>query len=79
MLIALSLLLGVVVLTAGTLVHAPQVGVAAALGFDRVPIWRPIRVLILSTGTELVRPGEPLRAIPAARAARRRTAAGTPR
>lgn len=51
---------GTVVLRAGTVVYAPQIGVAAALGLDRLPIRRPVRVLILSTGSELIEPGKPL-------------------
>ena len=48
---------GSVVLTAGTVIGPPQIGVAAALGFAELPVRRPLRVLILSTGTELVEPG----------------------
>ena len=51
---------GTPVLPVGSVVRAPQVGVAAALGFARLPIRRPPRVLILSTGSELVEPGERL-------------------
>ena len=51
---------GTVVLKAGTVIAGPQIGVAAALGFAELPIRRPLEVLILSTGTELVAPGQPL-------------------
>ena len=51
---------GTVVLTAGSLVGGPQIGVAAALGIAELPVRRPVEVLILSTGTELVAPGQPL-------------------
>jgi len=51
---------GDVVLPAGTVIGAPQIGVAAALGYDRLPLRRPMRVLVMSTGTELVAPGSPL-------------------
>ena len=52
---------GDVVLPAGTVIGPPQIGVAAALGFSQLPVRRPLRVLVLSTGTELVAPGKPLR------------------
>jgi molybdopterin molybdotransferase len=52
---------GVVVLTAGTVLGAPQIGVAAAVGCATVPVRRKPRVLVLSTGSELVAPGTPLR------------------
>lgn len=52
---------GDVVLPAGTVIGAPQIGVAAALGYASLPLRRPLRALVLSTGTELVAPGNPLR------------------
>jgi molybdopterin molybdotransferase len=51
---------GDVVLTAGTVLGAPQVGVAAAVGSATVPVRRRPTVLVLSTGSELVAPGTPL-------------------
>ncbi|MEP6561155.1 MAG: gephyrin-like molybdotransferase Glp [Nakamurella sp.] len=51
---------GTVVLPAGTVIGPPQIGVAAALGFAQLPLRRPLRVLVLSTGSELVEPGQPL-------------------
>ncbi|XGP73112.1 molybdopterin molybdotransferase MoeA [Actinokineospora auranticolor] len=51
---------GTVVLRAGTVLHAPQLGLAAAIGVGELPVRRPPRVLVLSTGSELVAPGEPL-------------------
>ena len=51
---------GAVVLTAGTLIGPQQIGVAAALGFSHLPVRRPLRVLVMSTGSELVEPGKPL-------------------
>jgi molybdopterin molybdotransferase len=52
---------GSVVLPAGTVIGAPQIGVAAAVGSVTVPVRRRPRVLVLSTGSELVAPGAPLR------------------
>ncbi|MDQ6658206.1 MAG: molybdopterin molybdotransferase MoeA [Actinomycetota bacterium] len=51
---------GTVVLTAGTVLGPTQIGLAAALGRSTVPVRRPLRVLVLSTGSELVVPGNPL-------------------
>ncbi|HEY7815952.1 MAG TPA: gephyrin-like molybdotransferase Glp [Nakamurella sp.] len=51
---------GDVVLPAGTVIGAAQIGVAAALGYAELPLRRPLRALVLSTGTELVAPGRPL-------------------
>ena len=36
-------------------------GVLAAIGRDRVPVFRRPRVAILSTGDEIVQPGEAMR------------------
>lgn len=51
---------GAVVLRAGTVIGPQQIGVAAALGFAELMLRRPLRVLVLSTGSELVEPGKPL-------------------
>lgn len=51
---------GDVVLTAGTVLGAAQIGVAAAVGSATLPVRRRPRVLVLSTGSELVAPGTPL-------------------
>ncbi|MGQ0574072.1 MAG: molybdopterin molybdotransferase MoeA [Pseudonocardia sp.] len=51
---------GQVVLPAGTVLGAPQIGLAAAVGSGTLPVRRRPRVLVLSTGSELVAPGTPL-------------------
>ncbi len=51
---------GSLVLPAGTVLHAAQVGAAAALGYARLPVYRPVTVLVLSTGSELAEPGSDL-------------------
>jgi molybdopterin molybdotransferase len=51
---------GTVVLPNGLLLGPPQIGLAAALGHAELPVHRPLRVLVLSTGSELVAPGQPL-------------------
>jgi len=52
---------GEVVLPAGAALGPAQIGVIASLGIDRAPVHRRPRVAVLSTGDELLRPGEPLR------------------
>lgn len=53
---------GAVVLTTGTRIGAAQVGALAAAGVAKVSVARRPRVVVLSTGTELRGPGEPLAA-----------------
>lgn len=52
---------GDTVLTAGTRLNAPALGLAAALGLDELTVHPRLRVVIASTGSELVPPGTPLR------------------
>ena len=51
---------GETVLPAGNVIGPAQVGVLASLGRDRVLAYRRPVVAVLSTGDELLRPGEPL-------------------
>jgi molybdopterin molybdotransferase len=51
---------GSVVLTAGTVLSSAQLGLAAAVGHAELPVRRPARMLVLSTGSELVAPPTPL-------------------
>jgi molybdopterin molybdotransferase len=51
---------GAVALAAGTALGAAQLGLAAAVGTTTVMVRRRPRVLVLSTGSELVEPGRPL-------------------
>ncbi len=51
---------GDVVLTAGTVIGAAHIGLAAAVGAATLDVRRRPRVLVLSTGSELVGPGTPL-------------------
>ena len=53
---------GQLVLAAGHRLRAQDLGLAASLGVADVPVYRRLRVAILSTGDELVEPGEPVRA-----------------
>jgi molybdopterin molybdotransferase len=51
---------GDVALSAGTPLGAAQLGLAAAVGVTTLPVRRRPRVLVLTTGSELVEPGQPL-------------------
>ena len=48
---------GDVILTAGTEVGAPEIALAATQGYGALPVYRRPKVVVLSTGTELVEPG----------------------
>jgi molybdopterin molybdotransferase len=52
---------GTTVLRAGQIVTPAALGLAAALGFGELRVIPRQRVLVVSTGAELVAPGEPLR------------------
>jgi putative molybdopterin biosynthesis protein len=52
---------GETVLLAGAALTSRETGVLAAIGRARVPVVRRPRVAILSTGDEIVQPGEPMR------------------
>jgi molybdopterin molybdotransferase len=51
---------GDVVLTSGTHLGASQIGLAAAVGRSRLVVRPRPRVVVVSTGSELVEPGEPI-------------------
>ncbi len=53
---------GTVVLGAGQVLTPAALGLAAALGVARLPVVPRLRVLVVSTGSELVPPGTPLKA-----------------
>ncbi len=52
---------GETVLRAGTVLTSRETGVLAAIGEDRISVWRRPRVAIISTGNEIIAPGEPMR------------------
>jgi molybdopterin molybdotransferase len=56
-----DLVTGAVVLREGQLLGSAEVGVLAAVGRRSVRVYGPPRVAYLSTGDELLEPGEPLR------------------
>lgn len=47
-------------LEAGTRLDAPALAIAAAAGLARLPVTRAIRIAVITTGDELVEPGEPI-------------------
>jgi molybdenum cofactor synthesis domain-containing protein len=49
---------GDLILRAGTEIGAPEVALAATQGYGELPVYRRPRVVVLSTGSELVPPGE---------------------
>ncbi len=48
---------GEVILREGTEVGAPEIALAATQGYGALPVYRRPKVVVLSTGTELVEPG----------------------
>jgi len=51
---------GETVLRAGQLLTSREIGVLAAVGFADVPVFRKPKVAIISTGDEIIQPGNPL-------------------
>ncbi len=52
---------GETVLRRGDLLTSRETGVLAAVGVDRVSVWRRPRVAVISTGDEILQPGELMR------------------
>ena len=52
---------GETVLRAGQVLTSREIGMLAAVGRAAVEVWRRPRVAIVSTGDEIVAPGEPMR------------------
>lgn len=48
---------GEVILRAGARIGAPEIGLAATQGYGELPVYQKPKVVILSTGSELVEPG----------------------
>jgi molybdopterin molybdotransferase len=51
---------GQVALAAGRVLYPAQLGLAAAIGHAGLPVYRRPRVVVLSTGSELIEPGQSL-------------------
>lgn len=52
---------GTPLLTAGTVLNAPEIAILAAAQLPQLPVYRRLRVAILSTGDELGSPEQPLK------------------
>ena len=55
-----NLSLGKVALTKGTYLRPARVGLCATMGYPEIPVFRKLKVAIISTGDELKSPGEEL-------------------
>lgn len=51
---------GTTLLREGTVLGAVEIGVLASLGLERVPVYRKVKAALITTGDELVLPGEGL-------------------
>lgn len=51
---------GATVLSRGELLTPSAIGLAASIGLNKIPVIRRLRVAVISTGDELVEPGQPL-------------------
>jgi molybdopterin molybdotransferase len=51
---------GALLVSAGTRLHAPEVAIAAAAGMARIRISSQPMLVVISTGNELIEPGEPV-------------------
>ena len=51
---------GALLLATGTLLHAPEIAVAASAGMARLRVSGQPSIIVISTGSELVEPGEPI-------------------
>lgn len=51
---------GSTILTAGTRLNAPEIGLVASLGLQSVEVRQKLKVAIFSTGDEILEPGTPL-------------------
>lgn len=52
---------GETVLRCGQLLTSRDIGLLAAVGLDKITVYRKPRVAIISTGDELIQPGQPMR------------------
>ena len=52
---------GTLVMKPGMQLKAAEIGVIAGMGIERITVYRRLRVLVMSTGSELASPGQPLR------------------
>ena len=55
-----NLLKGSISITAGTILTPSRIGLCATMGHSTLPVIKPLKVAIISTGDELIPPGEEL-------------------
>ena len=55
-----NLLKGSISITAGTILTPSRIGLCATMGHSTLPVIKPLKVAIISTGDELILPGEEL-------------------
>lgn len=53
---------GDTILEAGVLMDGSAIAVAAGLGYDRVPVYKRLNIVLLTSGREVIFPGQPLQA-----------------
>ena len=51
---------GQVAISAGTLLTPSQIGMCATMGYGKLPVFKPLKIAIISTGDELIQPGQEL-------------------
>ena len=56
-----DILKGSVVVSKGQRLRPQELGLLASIGVGSVPVYKPLKVALLSTGDELIEPGEPAR------------------
>ncbi|OUR93786.1 molybdopterin molybdenumtransferase MoeA [Gammaproteobacteria bacterium 42_54_T18] len=56
-----DILKGSVVVSKGQRLRPQELGLLASVGVGSVPVYKPLKVALLSTGDELIEPGEPAR------------------
>ncbi|MCD8019970.1 MAG: molybdopterin molybdotransferase MoeA [Clostridiales bacterium] len=52
---------GAILMKKGVLLRGPEIGILASLGRTKVQVTRKVRIAVLTTGDEIVLPGEPLK------------------
>lgn len=56
-----DLMVGETLLRKGMVLTSREIGVLAAIGFNKVPVYRRVKVAVISTGCEVQPPGSPLK------------------
>ncbi len=51
---------GQVAISEGTLLTPSQIGMCATMGYGTLPVFKPLKIAIISTGDELIQPGQEL-------------------